>query len=271
MIAHPSEENSLAVITRLSQIMDGFVVDRDFIDMLRMAQVTLHRSPIAADRIQTLAGKLGDEFPSNDTIMNRELCESSLICRSPLPCPATWPTSHCVMSTMLEKLHLALHLRYIKEGWPEGKRTDVIKFLEDTKKKPDVGSGVRGYLTNIERDIARSLSVSEGPGRCSLSRMAWSRNRSPRQVPPQELDDETFRLLKSLDEQLVCTTEDSAVMLRTGIMAVLARSGQERAFEYLRDTWKSEPERCAKVAMGLAQQPSGSNWTYLVAPPRARR
>ena len=41
LIAEPSEENALAVIERASELMTGFVSDRDFIDMLRVMQVAM--------------------------------------------------------------------------------------------------------------------------------------------------------------------------------------------------------------------------------------
>jgi putative heme-binding domain-containing protein len=49
-----------------------------------------------------------------------------------------------------------------------------------------------------------------------------------------------------------------------GIVAVLARSGDEEAQSYLRQIWDTDPERRATVAMGLAQTPDLANWEYLV-------
>src|SRR5690606_11080572 len=52
--------------------------------------------------------------------------------------------------------------------------------------------------------------------------------------------------------------------LKTGIVAVLARSGDAASMSLLREMWQRAPERRPTVAMGLAQQPDGENWSYLV-------
>ena len=49
-----------------------------------------------------------------------------------------------------------------------------------------------------------------------------------------------------------------------GIVAVLARSGDDRSMAYLRTVWDRNPERREPVAMGLSQAPHGDNWEYLV-------
>ena len=45
---------------------------------------------------------------------------------------------------------------------------------------------------------------------------------------------------------------------------MLATSEDDKSFEYLRNLWRTEPERRPIIAMGLAQQPDGDNWDYLV-------
>jgi putative heme-binding domain-containing protein len=57
---------------------------------------------------------------------------------------------------------------------------------------------------------------------------------------------------------------DSYQRLQVGIVAVLARSGDEESMTYLRKVWTESPERRQVVALGLAQQPGGENWTYLI-------
>ena len=45
----------------------------------------------------------------------------------------------------------------------------------------------------------------------------------------------------------------------------MARSGAPVAMEYLRELWREEVGRRGDIAIGLAQQPSGENWAYLVS------
>ncbi|MGE3776035.1 MAG: HEAT repeat domain-containing protein, partial [Pirellulaceae bacterium] len=262
--AHPSEANSLAVLQRFSELIDQFISDRNFIDMLRVAQLALHRSPVKADQIEPLVAKLAEEFPSSDTIMNRELVRllAHLQVASPMPRYLAYLTSPEAADS--EKLHLALHLRFIEKGWPAGRRLDVIKFLEEAKKQTGTGDSYRGYLSAIERDLARSLTPAEG--RQMLARGAeWPAAATGALYGlPKELDNETMRSLKDLDQRLAKSKDEAAANLRIGILAVLARSDDERAYDYLRQVWESEPERRDKVAMGLAQRPDGENWSLLV-------
>jgi putative heme-binding domain-containing protein len=264
LVAYPTEENATAVLHRFAELMGSFISDRNFIDMLRVAQVAFHRAPIKADQFQLLVGKLGEEFPSSDTIMNRELVRllAHLQVTDAIPRYVAFLSS--ADPGYAEKLHLALHLRFIPDGWPAGQMIEVIKFYEDAKKQPHTGESYKAYLSNVERDFARSLSPVEG--RQVLARGAeWpSAATGALYGLPQNLDYETFRLLKNLDQQLGRATDDAAAMLRVGILAVMARSGDERAFAYLRQVWENEPERRDKAAMGLAQKPDGDNWSILV-------
>ncbi|MEX0818285.1 MAG: c-type cytochrome, partial [Pirellulaceae bacterium] len=57
---------------------------------------------------------------------------------------------------------------------------------------------------------------------------------------------------------------DAVKALRVGIVAVLARSGEEQAMAYLRSAWDMDPEHRQTLAMGLAQSPDGENWDYLI-------
>jgi putative heme-binding domain-containing protein len=44
----------------------------------------------------------------------------------------------------------------------------------------------------------------------------------------------------------------------------MARSGDEASLAHLRTVWDASPERRQSVALGLAQQPGGENWKYLL-------
>jgi putative heme-binding domain-containing protein len=52
--------------------------------------------------------------------------------------------------------------------------------------------------------------------------------------------------------------------LQVGIVAVLARSADADSQAYLRKIWDESPERRQSAALGLAQQPGGENWIYLL-------
>ncbi|MCG8649522.1 MAG: c-type cytochrome, partial [Pirellulales bacterium] len=83
---------------------------------------------------------------------------------------------------------------------------------------------------------------------------------------PRPIDDSTASLLRDLHRKLAEEPRPSDVerRLRTGIIAMLATASDDKSAAYLRQIWRTEPERRALVAMALAQQPEGENWDYLV-------
>lgn len=262
MIAHPSRENALAVLEQISVAMRGFVSDREFLDMLRVAQVALARGHLQPEDVPGLRRQLAEEFPSGDPLMNRELArllahlqESSIIDRY-----LNYLKSH---AADVDKLHVAMYLRFIHMGWTPEQRLELLGFYEDANKRKGGGSYAR-YIINATRDFCTTLSEEE-------SRLVLAQgHRWPNAALgalyklPKELDDETFHLLMSLDARLAGLEGDAFQRLQVGIIAVLARSGDAESMAYLRRIWDEQPERRQAAALGLAQQPEGENWFYLV-------
>ena len=81
---------------------------------------------------------------------------------------------------------------------------------------------------------------------------------------PRQLDDDLREALIKLDLEIDQRMDAASRQLMVGIVAVLARSGDEASMAYLRTIWDRNPERREPVAMGLAQAPQGDNWLYLL-------
>lgn len=266
MIAHPSRDHALAVLQQLSQAMTGFVSDREFRDMLRLMQVALVRGRIQPEEVPGLKRQLADEFPSGDSFMNRELIrllaffqESSILDRYLDYLASDAP--------QIDRLHVALHLRFIEEGWTAPQRLALLRFYEQANQRRAGGSYAR-YVLNVTRDVCRQLSPAES------QLVLQEGERWPNaalgalyQLPPQ-IDDALRQTLIDLDQRISQATQGAATdalqRLQVGIVAVLARSGDERSLAYLRQVWDQWPERRQTVALGLAQHPEGDNWEYLV-------
>jgi putative heme-binding domain-containing protein len=261
MIAHPSHENGVAVLEQASKAMGTFVSDRDFIDILRLIQVALVRGSVTPDEVVTLRTQLAEEFPSGDSLMNRELVrllaylqESSIIDR--------YLTYLKFDAPEIDRLHLALYLRFIESGWTPAQRLDVLAFYEDANKKKAGGSYAR-YIINVTRDFCQQLTEDE-------SRMVLMQGHKWPNAAlgalyklPQDLDEQTLGTLISLDGKLAPLKGDSIQRLQVGILAVLARSGDAASVAYLRKVFDESPERRQAAVLGLAQQP-GENWEYLI-------
>ena len=63
--SHKPEEQ-YAVIERISELMSGFVSDRDFLDMLRILQVAILQGEVQPEELTSLRGQLAEEFPAGD-------------------------------------------------------------------------------------------------------------------------------------------------------------------------------------------------------------
>ena len=88
---------------------------------------------MSPDELTTVRDRLNDEYPSGDPLMNRELTRlltytqaSSAIDRFLVFLKSD--------AALIEKFHLALHMRFIESGWKEGQALQLIEFLEKINK-----------------------------------------------------------------------------------------------------------------------------------------
>lgn len=262
MVAHPSESHARAVVRTFQRRMKGFVSDRDFIDMLRVVQVALHRGAVDPDSLADFREALAEEFPSGHAVMNRELVRL-----------LTYVQADSILDRYLDylesdvpegdRLHLALHLRYLESGWTAEQRFRLLRFLEDAQAGM-TGSSLSHYVKNVTRDMVRQLSPEQ------TLRILRDGDQLPTAALgvlyrlPQELDAATIELLIQLDRRLAEGTSEPADRLKVGILAVLARAGGSPSQEHLRQVWEDSPERRVAAAIALAQTPSKENWEYLV-------
>ncbi|HEY2413610.1 MAG TPA: HEAT repeat domain-containing protein [Pirellulaceae bacterium] len=262
MISHPTRENALAVLEQVSRTMSSFVSDRDFLDITRLVQVTLARGKIVGDDIPALKRQLADEFPSGDSLMNRELIrvlaclqEDTLIDRYLAYLKSDAPE--------LDRLHAAMYLRFVNDGWTPDQRIDLLAFYEEANKRKGGGSYAR-YIINVTRDFCQQLNEEE-------SRLVLAQGHKWPNAAlgalyklPKEIDEPTLELLTTLDARLAGTKSDPVQRLQVGIVAVLARSGDDASMAYLRKVYDESPDRRQAAVLGLSQRPDGENWNYLI-------
>jgi putative membrane-bound dehydrogenase-like protein len=262
LIAAPDRQAALAVVDRCEAFMQGFISDRNFVDMLRLMQVAVLRGELKQSDLFSLRDKLAQEFPSGDPIMNRELIRLLTFLKVTSITDRYMAYLNCDIPES-EKLHMAMHLRLLGDGMTQEQKRELLAYYEAAQQST-VGNSIPHYLRNAAKDFALSL----GPGDSDLlleSGEKWpSAALGVLYKLPQQLDPATIELLQRLDAKIAGDTSQAADRLRVGIVAVMARCGNDACQSYLRDVWKREPERRQAVAMGLAQSPDGENWQYLV-------
>jgi len=262
LIAEPSKQNALKVAESTKQVMEGFVSDRDFADMLRVLQLAMVRGKIAPDEVPQIKEFLAEEFPSSERTINRELVRllAYLQASSIMDRYLGYLNSNDVSE--VEKLHLGLHLRFISDGWTTEERIQLLEYLETAQRK-STGTYAH-YIMNVTRDFARTMNDEQA------RRVLADGGRWPNAAlgalysMPEHIDWKAFDILEKLDKQIVDLTDPAGMRLKVGIVAVLARSGDPQSLNYLRELWDRDPERRPAIAMGLAQWPDEDNWYYMM-------
>jgi putative heme-binding domain-containing protein len=262
MIAQPSAEHARRIVSRVSEVSQQFVSDENFVDLLRLLQVAIQRGELAPTELEDLAGWLKEEFPGGASAMNRELIRL-LAYLGVSDITDRYVDYLKSKADPADKLHVALYLRYIHQGWSRDQKWAYIDFLEQSARAESAGN-LPIYVRNVTRDFARSLDDEES--RYALTRALRWPNAALGGIfrLPQQLDEATLEQLREVDRKLAERNEESAKPLLVGLVAVMARSGDPASMAYLREVWRRDPERRPAAAIGLSQQPDGENWDYLV-------
>ncbi len=264
MIAEPTTEHGTAVVQMIRTMLDGFVSDRNLADLLRLAQVTLHRSGLKREDVPGLKEDLIAEFPVGEPALNRELFRllTYLNADAVIPAAISYLQSDAELA---ERMHIATHLRFFDHPWTAAQRHALVKFFEETQ-LADSGSSVPLYAMSITRDLCRDLPLEEA--RIFVSEGAKWPNAALVSLYryPEKLSEADLQTLKQLDQEIdrAGFEGEQYKRLRTGIVAMLSQNGDKESSAYLREIWIRSPERRQAVALGLAQQPDDENWDYLV-------
>ncbi len=262
--ADPSEATCMQVLERSSQLMTQFLSDADFVDTLRLCEVALHRGKIDPAKVTPLRDQIAEEFPAGDYRMNHELIRLAAY----LQADAVADRALDYISSDAadaDRTLVAMCLQFLSHDWTAEQRFKILKYYENTANAATKGS-LSMYMMAVTRDFAKSLSDEDVMA--ILEQGAVWRNAALAAIYklPRPIDDSTAALLRELDGKLIDQPHPSDVerRLRTGIIAMLASAKDEQSAGYLRQLWRTEPERRAVVAMALAQDPDGENWDYLV-------
>ncbi len=264
MTAEPTEENARQVVKCIERLLDGFISDRNFVDLLRVTQVTLHRCKLKPEDTADLKQRLAAEFPIGEPLLNRELIRilAYLNAEEIIDEAIAYIQSDVDLA---ERLNIAMHLRYFKHEWTAAQRFALVKFFEESQ-VVDAGSSVPLYVMNVTKELCRDLPLEEA--RIFVSEGAKWPNAALVSLYryPEKLSETDLKTLRRLDQEIDAPgfESDQYKRLRTGITAMLSQSGDAESLAYLRQVWLRSPERRQAIALGLSQYPSDENWDYLI-------
>lgn len=262
--ADQSKKTGGEVLQRTGQLMQGFLSDKDFVDALRICQVTLRRCDIPATAVPWLRDRIAAEFPSGDSRMNHELIRLAAYLQADDLVPRAMEYLESDAPKM-DRVLTAMCLQRIDREWTARERFALLKMYEQIAGEESEGS-LPMYMVAVTRDFARHLSDDDV--QAILDEGARWRNAALGAIFRLErpIDDATAEKLRKLDEELVDEPkiDDVHRRLRTGIIAMLSTASDAESGEHLRRIWRTEPQRRAVVSLALSQKPNDENWDYLV-------
>ncbi|MEM9352959.1 MAG: HEAT repeat domain-containing protein [Planctomycetota bacterium] len=263
---NPSSTTSAEIIDRCVTILEQAEANsfRDILGALRVAQLCLARSEPATDSQDRLAAVVAKLYPTNTLQVDREIVR--------LLTELQWGPAATAFSAQVaaemptaDKIHLAGHAARLNRGWNTDSKFAFLKFFESTT-GAEGGYSVSGYIEAFARDFFTKLTPAERD-RVLLSGHEWPASAlSVLARLPQELPPDLIEKLIALDRRVKPLAEKADVhrRLRVGIAAVLGRSGNSQAHQYLHSLYQNEPQQRETVAMSLTQNPQGENWRVLV-------
>jgi putative heme-binding domain-containing protein len=263
MVASPTQANALKVLGRAEKLMNGFVSDRDFISMLRVLQVTILRGRLLPQQLTGLRNQLATEFPAGDVAMNRELIRLLTYLQAGSILDRYFDYFQAEDTPPAEKVHLALHLQYLETGWSSEQKMQLFEFFSEAAKGEE-GSPYRVYLSRAAQQFAQHLTPAESIEVLRRGKQWPAAALGALYKLPPQLDDDLRTVIEQLDRDIDGNSDAAFKRLMVGIVAVLARSGDAASMAYLREVWQRSPSRREPIVMGLAQDPQGENWPYLV-------
>lgn len=257
--------SSTLVLLRCADWLKRPMSDPDFLDLLRVIEVALHRSGLKRAQVPELAALLNRKYPTTDATLNRELVR--LLSYFQEPSLAARALTHIQSNAPLEdRLHTGLYSVFVAHQWKPAERKALLEFFE-TARHQTGGPNYESYIDTVTREFINVLSTAARREILDFAATApSSATHALRAVGAAGTPDAPLvAKLIQLDDELAPRTREIPVMrFRTGITAILSASRRPEAMAHLRAQFEREPDRRQIIGMGLAEEPDGVNWPYLV-------
>ena len=260
----PNLKNAYQILVRYSELSEGHISDEDFVAMLRLNQLAIALGKVDPEKIPAFTTRISNEFPSKNERINRELARLLAQLKSAKLENRLSEYFENSSDSATYKLSVAMHLQTISNRLNSGDRIAIIKFLETQKDRSQVGSSYTHYIAQAIRDMASHLSESEYD--TVLENGAkWQNAALAVFYRLNEVSSERVQKIIEIDKALADRTDSASIKLKLATIAMLSGSKDMDAMDYLRSAWRNQKERRSDIVIGLAQQPEGKNWPYLVA------
>ena len=262
----PTLEQGYEVLAKSSHLMDGFLTDNEFVDLLRVVQLALTQCDVQPGRVDGLTKRVVSEFPTASSSINRELARvlGYLKAGDFSGRLETYLVDENVL--MADRIHVSMHLVNGQDNLTSNEKVSILNTLETSLSVSSTSTSHNKYVQRAIKKISGAVAGSD------ISTVLANGHRWPKTVltafykMPEKLDRKTVDAVIAMDQRMVelGSADEATEQVRLGVIAILARDGSETGMQYLRELWLQEPDRRSDLVIGLSQQPEGENWAYLV-------
>jgi len=156
-------------------------------------------------------------------------------------------------------------MQFLSHDWTAAQRFEILKYYESASMEAGTGS-LPLYLMAVTKDFAKTFTAEDANAILEQGTNWPNAALASIYQLPRPVNTATADILIKLDRKIIADdlTGDVYKRLRTGIVAMLSTANDQASSDYLREIWRKDPERREIVALGLAQNPGGENWDYLV-------
>ncbi len=264
LTAHPRTDMAYQVLARVTHFMDGYLTDREFVDLLRVAQLALVRGKIAPEKIPGFGERVASEFPAGNAQINKQLATIMAYMGNGNIADRIEDYFENSKNEPQDKVYVAMLLHTIGSQLDDVCRFAVIDYLEKAVHFQE-GSTYRNYIGTAIKQLTQRSKRPEHVQRILENGSQWPNamlqtffNLEARLTPEQ------VSWVIAADKAMPDLKDSMTRKVRLGSIAVLAESRISEAHEYLRAIWQARPEYRNEICLGLAQEAGGANWPYLV-------
>lgn len=262
----PTLEHGYEILAKSSHLMDGFLTDGEFIDLLRTIQLALTQSNVQPSRVEGFTKRIVSEFPTASSPINRELARVLGYLQAGDYSGRLEDYLADESVPMADRVHVSMHLLHSQSNLTAGEKVSILNALETSRSVSSAGINYKKYVQQSIKEISGTVAGSD------ISTVLANGHRWPKTVltafykMPERLDGKTVDAVIAMDQRMVelGSNDVETSQVRLGVIAILARDGSEAGMQYLRELWLQEPDRRSDIVIGLSQQPDGENWAYLV-------
>jgi len=253
LIAAPEEAPSEDIVARCQRLLADTNAREHWIDALRVIELAIVRSELPEQRIKELRQALDPMYPTGDAHVDRELVRLLVRWQAP-ELPRRFAHQIDSEIPVVEKIHLGTYAPRVESHWTEAARATLLSFYQRSLSSVQ-GRTAEGYIRRPMRDLLKATPEKERTTILAASAaMDDVATELLRLLPTGEINRRQLAATMTLDRARCAAGNETSDAVAAEIIAVVGRSREKRAVEYLYQVYESYPERRQAVARAIAEQ-----------------